>query len=170
MLSWLSSLPVFIWAEFFHSCCPLVSLTIPFTHAFCQSSLFSLLCLSLEVILPPVFLISDHQSLHYACRSSYIPPPLSSSLFSGDLYLKTDAVLEPSHQAHLCFQVPDTIMTRWCWAAGGHNQLLPKHCGVVITKRHNKICNGQKMLLAGLSAAASFPGSVFHPAQVTDGT
>lgn len=148
VLSRLSSLHVFTWAEFFHSCYPFPRLTIPFTHAFWQSSLFSLLCLSFS--LPSSSL--THQSVHYACSAPCFPPPLTSSCFSADLSLQIFAVLEKPHQAHLCFLVPDTIITRRCWAAGAHKQLLSKHCGNI---RFNKICNGQKLFLSCWAVSSS---------------
>lgn len=43
VLSRLSSLHIFAWANFFHSCHPLLSLTVLFTHVLRWSSLFSLL-------------------------------------------------------------------------------------------------------------------------------
>lgn len=117
VLSRLSSLHIFGWAEFFSQLPPTSQPHSPLHPCFVLvlAVLIAGGCLwQLSFLLPSS--APTPQTAHYICSSPWSPPPLPSSYSSADLSLQTDAVFEQactsSHQALLSFLVPDTIIAR----------------------------------------------------------
>lgn len=162
VLSRMSSLRIFTWAELFHSCHSLLRLTIPFTHALCWSSLFSLLVAMLgssSSRLPQHWLFRA-PSIYVAphCPLLHCQLHLSLQTFPCKLMQFWNKLV----QAHL----PNTVMARWCWAAAGCEQLLLKHCGVFC---HDKISQREWLFLTRQAWAASSLVLLSHTVQMTDG-